>query len=116
MTGKWGKGHNTLPPIGVVAGAGGGFKGPEKLPEDPDLVVGKTRHERVGSWELSDGKGRIGSLDKDLETGVVVGGAGWRGGKEEDEERIVSTADYGERRGSEDFLEGRKGVEAVHHV
>ncbi|KAH7133335.1 histidine phosphatase superfamily [Dactylonectria estremocensis] len=42
------------PPVGVV----GGFKGPERMDGDKDVAVTKEgfHHERVGSWELKDGK------------------------------------------------------------
>lgn len=61
----------------------GGFKGAEKLASDTDLTVAKAgatgavvRHERVGSWELSDAaKNDDSKLDRSLD-------------------RVVSTADY----------------------
>lgn len=108
--GRWGRGTSG---IGAV---GGGFKGPEKKPEDQDVGIvdtgAGTRHERVGSWELGDSKrdGGIGSLDKDLESGV----GGWRGGEQdEDEERIVSTADYSKRSEEHLPLEGAKAFEHI---
>jgi hypothetical protein len=61
----------------------GGFKGAEKLASDTDLTVAKSeasgavvRHERVGSWELSD------AAKKDDDS------------KQQSLDRVVSTADY----------------------
>jgi hypothetical protein len=65
----------------------GGFKGAEKLASDTDLTVAKAgasgavvRHERVGSWELSDAakKDDDSKHDRSLD-------------------RVVSTADYSKR-------------------
>ncbi|KAK5997801.1 hypothetical protein PT974_00163 [Cladobotryum mycophilum] len=51
----------------------GGFKGAEKMASDTDLAVtkGGSQHERVGSWELSDGNnkpstGSIGIVTEEL--------------------------------------------------
>jgi len=61
----------------------GGFKGAEKLASDTDLTVAKAgasgavvRHERVGSWELTDAAKK----DNDAKHGSL--------------DRVVSTADY----------------------
>ncbi len=62
----------------------GGFKGAEKLASDTDLTVAKTaaggavvRHERVGSWELSDAAKKDDDAKHDRSL-----------------DRVVSTADY----------------------
>jgi hypothetical protein len=41
------------------SGTLGGFKGAEKMPDDPDVAVNNqgSRHERTGSWELRGGGG-----------------------------------------------------------
>lgn len=101
---------------GSGSGTLGGFKGAEKLASDTDVNVIKSdgidgapivRHERVGSWELSDAKPTSGvysgaevggqrefsNLDKDVESGHVLSGADYtRHGEDDDELEVSPTA------------------------
>jgi hypothetical protein len=73
-------------PAGIAglrqSNSGGGFKGAEKLASDTDLALkdgagaSVTRHERTGSWEMTQNPTRAG-LERDVESGKAVSSANY---------------------------------------